>query len=123
MNSMDPGNMGARADRIGLAPYAVALREANCSLDSLVGTNWDVVVIGAGPAGAFAAYRLARRGLSVLLVEKLMLPRYKVCGCCLSNASVQLLEELAPELLSLQPQLWYEWSLSSDPRSSEQRWS
>ncbi|HET6654607.1 MAG TPA: FAD-dependent oxidoreductase, partial [Gammaproteobacteria bacterium] len=30
--------------------------------------DWDIVVVGAGVAGAVAAFRLARRGLSVLLV-------------------------------------------------------
>ncbi|MEM1444659.1 MAG: FAD-dependent monooxygenase [Planctomycetota bacterium] len=43
----------------------------------------EVVVIGAGPAGAGAALRLAQRGVSVLLVDRLALPRAKVCGGCL----------------------------------------
>lgn len=50
--------------------------------------NWDVVVVGAGPAGALAAIELARRGIQVLLVEKRNFPRWKVCGCCL-NAQAQ----------------------------------
>ena len=50
--------------------------------------NWDVVVIGAGPAGGLAALDLAQRGLRVLLVEKRAFPRWKVCGCCL-NAQAQ----------------------------------
>nr|WP_223281165.1 geranylgeranyl reductase family protein [Streptomyces sp. San01] len=41
---------------------------------------WDVVVVGAGPAGASAAYAAAVAGRSVLLVEKAELPRYKTCG-------------------------------------------
>lgn len=41
---------------------------------------WDVVVVGAGPAGAVLAYLLAQRGLQVLLLEKAALPRYKTCG-------------------------------------------
>ena len=40
----------------------------------------DVVVVGAGPAGACAAYHLARGGADVALVEKATLPRYKTCG-------------------------------------------
>ena len=41
---------------------------------------YDAVVIGSGPAGSTAAAELARRGRSVLLLEKAVLPRYKTCG-------------------------------------------
>ncbi|MFH8371669.1 geranylgeranyl reductase family protein [Streptomyces sp. NPDC018031] len=41
---------------------------------------WDVVVVGAGPAGASAAYAAACSGRRVLLLEKAELPRYKTCG-------------------------------------------
>lgn len=41
---------------------------------------WDVVVVGAGPAGASAAYAAAVAGRSVLLLEKAEIPRYKTCG-------------------------------------------
>lgn len=41
---------------------------------------WDVVVIGAGPAGASAAHAAAVTGRRVLLLEKAELPRYKTCG-------------------------------------------
>ncbi|GGS08301.1 hyaluronate lyase [Streptomyces aureoverticillatus] len=41
---------------------------------------WDVVVVGAGPAGASAAYAAAVAGRSVLILEKAELPRYKTCG-------------------------------------------
>ena len=40
----------------------------------------DVAVIGAGPAGSAAAWRLARRGLDVVLVDQQVFPRDKVCG-------------------------------------------
>lgn len=40
----------------------------------------DVIVAGAGPAGATAALRLARAGLRVLMIERSALPRQKPCG-------------------------------------------
>ena len=46
--------------------------------------NYDVLVVGMGPAGATAAYELSRAGLSVLGLEKQRHPRYKVCGGGLS---------------------------------------
>jgi geranylgeranyl reductase family protein len=41
---------------------------------------WDVVVVGAGPAGSSAAYAAASRGRRVLLLDKAEHPRYKTCG-------------------------------------------
>ena len=41
---------------------------------------WDVVIIGAGPAGATAAIHLAAKGHRVLLLDKDNFPRDKVCG-------------------------------------------
>ena len=41
---------------------------------------YDVAVVGGGPAGASAAYRLAMAGLAVALLEKESLPRRKVCA-------------------------------------------
>lgn len=42
--------------------------------------HYDVAIVGAGPAGALAAYELAKAGLSCVILEKESLPRYKVCG-------------------------------------------
>tara|TARA_R110002124_G_scaffold46919_3_gene140259 strand:- start:3520 stop:4662 length:1143 start_codon:yes stop_codon:yes gene_type:complete len=42
--------------------------------------TFDVAVIGSGPAGASAALKLAENGISVVLIEKETLPRYKTCG-------------------------------------------
>jgi 2-polyprenyl-6-methoxyphenol hydroxylase-like FAD-dependent oxidoreductase len=54
----------------------------------------DVLIIGAGPAGASVAVRLARLGWRVTLVEQASFPRQKVCGECLGPASLELLDEL-----------------------------
>ncbi|MEI7499813.1 MAG: geranylgeranyl reductase family protein [Bacteroidota bacterium] len=52
-------------------------------------TDADVIISGAGPAGSIAAYELARRGVSVLLLEKSQFPRYKVCGGGLTHKILQ----------------------------------
>jgi len=44
--------------------------------------------VGAGPAGATAAYHLAQAGLDVLLLEKTAFPREKVCGDGLTPRAV-----------------------------------
>lgn len=56
--------------------------------------EWDAVVVGAGPAGSMAARELARRGASVLLVERSRFPRYKVCGGCLNPRSLSVLRKM-----------------------------
>jgi geranylgeranyl reductase family protein len=42
--------------------------------------DFDVAVIGAGPAGSTAAFRLATAGKRVLLVDRAAFPRDKPCG-------------------------------------------
>ena len=61
------------------------------SLGELAKTDWDVVVVGAGPAGALAARALAQRGLAVLLVDRASFPRKKICGCCLNPSTLRIL--------------------------------
>jgi flavin-dependent dehydrogenase len=53
---------------------------------------WDAVVIGAGPAGSLAACLLARTRARVLLVERQVFPRQKVCGGCLNAIAVASLD-------------------------------
>ncbi len=52
------------------------------------GGTFDVVVVGAGPAGASAARAAARVGATVCLLERAELPRYKTCGGGLVGLSV-----------------------------------
>ncbi|MFF5264177.1 geranylgeranyl reductase family protein [Actinomadura viridis] len=51
----------------------------------------DVIVVGAGPAGASTAYWLAQSGLDVLLLEKATFPRDKICGDGLTPRAVRAL--------------------------------
>ncbi|MEO8525378.1 MAG: FAD-dependent oxidoreductase [Caldimonas sp.] len=57
-------------------------------------TQFDAVIIGAGPAGASAAILLARAGWSVALVERQRFPRRKVCGECIAASNLPLLNAL-----------------------------
>ena len=51
----------------------------------------DVIVVGAGPAGAATAYHLAQAGTDVLLLEKAAFPRDKICGDGLTPRAVKQL--------------------------------
>lgn len=57
-------------------------------------SGWDVIVVGAGPAGSATAARLASAGHSVLLLDRDSFPRRKPCGECLSPGAVGALSEL-----------------------------
>lgn len=57
-------------------------------------TQFDAIIIGAGPAGSSAAILLARAGWSVALVEKQRFPRRKVCGECVAASNLPLLDAL-----------------------------
>ena len=54
-------------------------------------TRVDVAVIGAGPAGALAAYALADRGASVVLLDRACFPRDKPCGGGLTQRTLHQL--------------------------------
>lgn len=58
------------------------------------GERFDVLVVGAGPAGAASAYWLAKAGHNVLVVEKKRFPREKTCGDGLTPRAVKQLYDM-----------------------------
>ncbi|MHA1576264.1 MAG: NAD(P)/FAD-dependent oxidoreductase [Candidatus Thorarchaeota archaeon] len=48
-------------------------------------TDYDVIVVGGGPAGATAARRIAQRNLSVVVFDKETFPRNKACAGGIRN--------------------------------------
>src|SRR5262249_29085473 len=61
---------------------------------SIEGGTFDVVIVGAGPAGTSAAWFLAERGLSVALLDRAVFPRDKVCGDGISPLSLSVLDRM-----------------------------
>jgi geranylgeranyl reductase family protein len=56
--------------------------------------QWDVVVIGGGPAGLSAAQAAAAAGARTLILERAEHPRYKTCGGGLIGASLKAVRDL-----------------------------
>jgi len=55
---------------------------------------FDVIVCGAGPAGAVAATVLSRAGARVLLVDRARFPRHKLCGDTINPGALAILRRL-----------------------------
>lgn len=61
--------------------------------------NTDVLILGAGPAGASAALFLAKQGIASTIVDKASFPRDKICGDALSGKVVEVLNKLDKSLV------------------------
>lgn len=84
----------------------------------------DVVIVGAGPAGATTALLLARAGVDVVLLDRHRFPRPKPCGDCLSPNVTRLLERLGllAAVLARRPARLHGWRIvSPGARSFETR--
>ena len=55
---------------------------------------YDVIIVGAGPAGTTAALFAKKNNLNCILLDKAIFPRDKVCGDALSGKSVRIMNEL-----------------------------
>lgn len=67
----------------------------------MIKNHYNVIVVGAGPAGSTAAICLVKAGYDVLLIDKKKFPRDKSCGDGLTRMSAKLLHDLG---------LWGEFS-------------
>ena len=56
--------------------------------------RYDVLIIGAGPAGSTAAFILAGKGINVLVIDKHKFPRKKLCAGLLTWKTIKILEEI-----------------------------
>ncbi len=50
---------------------------------------YDVIVVGAGPGGSWAAHECAKAGLDTLILEKHKLPRDKPCGGLVGKKTIE----------------------------------
>ncbi len=56
--------------------------------------QYDVVIVGAGPAGASAALAARRAGASVLMLDRARFPRDKTCGDGIAPHAIEVLTRL-----------------------------
>ncbi len=57
----------------------------------------DITIIGAGPAGSTAAYLLTKSGFRVIIIDKSVFPRDKLCGGLITKKTINLLERVYGE--------------------------
>ena len=65
--------------------------------------DYDVAIVGAGPAGTACALALRQSGLRVALLDKARFPRDKVCGDAIPGQAFKALRQLDPRFVE---QLW-----------------
>ena len=56
--------------------------------------SYDVIIVGAGPAGAVAGFLCAGSGLKTLIIERKQLPRPKSCGGGVTAKAISLLKQI-----------------------------
>lgn len=72
----------------------------------------EVLVVGAGPAGSYAALRCAERGLNVLLLDSSRFPRDKACGGVVGERTMRMVGGDIGSILEGEGhvnQLYYDW--------------
>lgn len=66
------------------------------SWESQSTVNYDVIVVGAGPAGSVASFELSKAGLSTLQLEKYKMPREKPCGGAVMYRGIKIVRGQIP---------------------------
>src|SRR5262252_6615208 len=67
----------------------------------------DIAIVGAGPAGSYAAYLFAKAGARVALVDKSRFPREKPCGGAVSRKAIDLVDfDLSPVVHTFATGAW-----------------
>ncbi len=56
--------------------------------------HYDVVCVGAGPAGATLGFYMSKMGRKILLLEKATFPRDKICGDALCKTGIEIIHEM-----------------------------
>lgn len=71
---------------------------------------YDIAICGAGPAGSTCALALKNSGLNVVLIDKAIFPRDKICGDAVSSVTKRVLRQINPqyetELLQFEPKAY-----------------
>ncbi len=79
---------------------------------------FNCIIVGAGPAGASAAYHLAKRGVAVLVLDQAALPRYRPCG---GGVSPQIAEwfdfDFSPAIALKVDSICYTWKMADPVRA------
>ncbi len=74
----------------------------------------DVIVVGAGPSGSYAAMKCAEKGLNVLLIDKEKFPRDKACGGIIGDQIVRMIGGDVMSVIECEASItdfYYNWKL------------
>ncbi len=63
----------------------------------MVEENYDLAILGGGPAGTACALSLKESGLRIALIEKQEFPKDKVCGDSIPGEAIQILKNILPD--------------------------
>ena len=84
------------------------------------GERFDIIVVGGGPGGSAAASYAALGGNKVLLIEKEVWPRDKICGDAVGGKSLRHVKELGvKEMIESTPHFRVTGMMFSSPNGNQ----